>query len=160
MAGCRALRDQRLSLPAGTTMPRHPATWHTTNCKSSSSHDRAPKLPPAQRRAFNDGRLTIVSPFTKGETQTTSARAFARNLFAAAMAEEVVFAHISPGGGLSRLLDQVTGWDVNVRRLSGMKGVRVRQPRRGTPSWWGIDDLRYGRRFQRYRYEARQVEAH
>jgi hypothetical protein len=30
----------------------------------------APKLPPAQRRAFNDGRLTIVWPFTKGETQT------------------------------------------------------------------------------------------
>lgn len=77
----------------------------------------APKLPPAQRRAFNDGRLTIVSPFTKGETQTTSARAFARNLFAAAMAEDIVFAHISPGGGLSRLLDQVTGWDVKVRRL-------------------------------------------
>ena len=40
MARCRALRDQRLSFPAGTTMPRHPVTWHTTDCESSSSHYR------------------------------------------------------------------------------------------------------------------------
>jgi hypothetical protein len=85
--------------------------------KAAARAVRAPRLPAAQRRALNDGRLTIVSPFSAGEMRTTKDRAFVRNLFIAAMAEEVVFAYVSPGGSLSRLLDQIAEWRVDVRHL-------------------------------------------
>lgn len=77
----------------------------------------APRLSPAQRRAFEDGRLTIISPFSAGETRTTRTRAFARNLFIAAMAEEVVCAFVSPSGSLSRLAAQIAAWQGEFRRL-------------------------------------------
>jgi hypothetical protein len=46
--------------------------------KAAARAVRAPRLPAAQRRALNDGRLTIVSPFSAGEMRTTKDRAFVR----------------------------------------------------------------------------------
>lgn len=78
-----------------------------------------PRLPPAQRRALDDGRLTIVSPFTANESRTTKDRAFQRNLLIAALADEVVFGFISPGGALSRIAERIAKWGGEFRRLQG-----------------------------------------
>lgn len=68
------------------------------------------RLPVNQRRAFEDGRLTIISPFADTKTRTTKETAQLRNRFIAALAEEVVFAYITPGGNLAQLSDEVLGW--------------------------------------------------
>ena len=85
--------------------------------KAAARAIRTAKLPAAQRRALDDGRLTIVSPFSAGETRTTKDSAFSRNLFIAAMADDVVFAYVSPGGSLSRLVGRIAGWKVDFRCL-------------------------------------------
>lgn len=69
-------------------------------------------LPAEQRKALADGRLTIVSPFPATEERPTADLARQRNRFVAALADEVVFAFVSPGGSLSRLAEQVATWGV------------------------------------------------
>jgi hypothetical protein len=68
------------------------------------------RMPAAQRDALNDGRLTIISPFTGCEKRVTADLAHHRNRFVAALADEVIFAFISPGGRLSRVAEEVTAW--------------------------------------------------
>jgi hypothetical protein len=75
------------------------------------------RLPAAQRKALDDGRLTIVSPFSVKENRATADLARRRNRFVCAVADEVVFAFISPGGNLSMLAKEVTAWGVEPRQL-------------------------------------------
>ena len=77
----------------------------------------APRLPAPHRRALEDGRLTIISPFPVTEKRTTRDLALQRNRFIAALADEVVFAFLSPGGGLSQLAKEITDADRNWRQL-------------------------------------------
>lgn len=75
------------------------------------------RLPAAQRKALDDGRLTIISPFPETEKRATADLARQRNRFVASLADEVVFAFIAPGGSLSRLSEELAGWGVEARRL-------------------------------------------
>lgn len=75
------------------------------------------RLPAAQRKALDDGRLTIISPFPETEKRATADLARQRNRFVASLADEVVFAFIAPGGSLSRLAEELTGWGVEPRQL-------------------------------------------
>jgi predicted Rossmann fold nucleotide-binding protein DprA/Smf involved in DNA uptake len=75
------------------------------------------RLPATQRKASEDGRLTIVSPFPPSERRATADLARQRNRFVAALADEVVFAYIAPGGSLSHLRDEVAGWGGVIRQL-------------------------------------------
>jgi predicted Rossmann fold nucleotide-binding protein DprA/Smf involved in DNA uptake len=75
------------------------------------------RLPAAQRKALGEGRLTIISPFPAKEKRATADLARRRNRFVAALADEVVFAFVSPGGSLSRLAEEVTAWGVSSRHL-------------------------------------------
>ena len=68
------------------------------------------RLPKPQRAALDDSRLTIVSPFPASETRTNADLARQRNRVVAALAAEMVFAHISPGGSLERLAGEVVQW--------------------------------------------------
>jgi len=52
------------------------------------------RLPKPKRAALDDGRLTVVSPFPASESRTNADRARQRNRVAAALASEMVFAHI------------------------------------------------------------------
>ena len=62
--------------------------------------DRAPvKL----REHIESGRLLIVSPFDQAIKRPNRNLAFERNQFIVDNADEVVFAHIHPGGMLERL---------------------------------------------------------
>ena len=83
-----------------------------------------PRLPPSQRKAFEDGRLTIVSAFGEGETRTTADLARKRNRFAAAMSEQVCFAHIRAGGSLEALSKELATWGVPAFTLDQIEGKR------------------------------------
>jgi len=75
------------------------------------------RLPAPQRKAFDDGRLTIISPFTSTEKRVTADLARQRNRFIAALADEVIFAFISPGGSLSLLAEEIAMWGGKCRQL-------------------------------------------
>ena len=75
------------------------------------------RLPAPQRTALEDGRLTIVSPFPSTEKRATADLARRRNRFVAALADDVVFAFISPGGNLSRLAKEIVAWGGDYREL-------------------------------------------
>jgi predicted Rossmann fold nucleotide-binding protein DprA/Smf involved in DNA uptake len=70
------------------------------------------RLPSPQRKAFDEGRLTIISQFPESETRTTRETAHQRNRFIAALADEVVFAYVAPGGSLSQLSREVLNWQI------------------------------------------------
>jgi predicted Rossmann fold nucleotide-binding protein DprA/Smf involved in DNA uptake len=75
------------------------------------------RLPAAQRKALDDGRLTIISPFPETDKRATADLARQRNRFVAALADEVVFAFVSPGGSLALLVGELAGWGVELRQL-------------------------------------------
>ncbi len=50
------------------------------------------------RRAVEEGRLLVLSPFGDDDKRTTSAHAVMRNEFVAALADAVLIPHASPGG--------------------------------------------------------------
>ena len=68
------------------------------------------RLPKPKRTALDDGRLTMVSPFPAGESRTNADLARQRNRVVAALAAEMVFAHISSGRSLERLAGEVAQW--------------------------------------------------
>lgn len=75
------------------------------------------RLPSAQRKALDEGRLTIISPFPATEERVSADLARRRNRFIAALAEETVFAYISPRGNLAGLRDEIRCWDISAREL-------------------------------------------
>ena len=75
------------------------------------------RLPAAQRKALDEGRLTIVSPFSATEKRVSADLARQRNRFVAAVADEVVFGFIAPGGNLAGLRDEVQRRGIRTREL-------------------------------------------
>lgn len=57
-----------------------------------------------------DGRLLILSSFKPTDRRITEALAVRRNELVAALADEVWFAHITPGGQMQRLANKAAGW--------------------------------------------------
>ena len=98
---------------SGLSMSTLPRKQHP----SSSPTRGALRLPAAQRNALEEGRLTVVSPFPETEKRATADLARQRNRFVAALADEVVFAFISPGGSLSLLAGELAGWSLEPRQL-------------------------------------------
>ena len=70
------------------------------------------RIPTEWRQPLADGRLLILSGFAPAETRVTAELATRRNEFAAALADEVWFAHITPGGQSERLTHRLTAWHV------------------------------------------------
>ena len=69
------------------------------------------RLPTAWRVPLNEGRLLILSCFAAGNSRVTAELAAQRNLFVAALADEVCFAHITPGGQMEQLARRVKAWN-------------------------------------------------
>jgi predicted Rossmann fold nucleotide-binding protein DprA/Smf involved in DNA uptake len=74
-------------------------------------------LPPTLRGPIEEGRLLFLSPFSSSDRRVTKELATQRNRFAAALADEIVFVHITPGGHLDELRRLVATWDVPHRVL-------------------------------------------
>jgi len=77
--------------PARTMPSRTPAEW---------------QIP------LTEGRLLVLSGFTAAEKRVSAEHAARRNALAAALADEVCFAHITPGGQSERLTHRLTQWGV------------------------------------------------
>jgi predicted Rossmann fold nucleotide-binding protein DprA/Smf involved in DNA uptake len=75
------------------------------------------RLPVAQRKALDDNRLTIIAPFPLTEKRTTADLARQRNRFVAALADEIIFGYITPGGSLARLAEEAAAWGSQTRTL-------------------------------------------
>jgi hypothetical protein len=75
------------------------------------------RLPAEQRRAVEDGRLTIISPFTPQDRRASADLGRQRNLFIMALADEIVFGFVAPGGSLAGLRDEIRAWKTPVREL-------------------------------------------
>lgn len=68
------------------------------------------RLAPELRDPFDAGRLLLLTPFPATMGRVTAELAASRNRFVAALADEVWFAAITPGGELERLSRQVSRW--------------------------------------------------
>ncbi len=68
------------------------------------------RVPPEWRQPLASGRLLLLSGFTAAEKRITAELAARRNEFVAALADEVWFAHITPGGQAERLTHRLTKW--------------------------------------------------
>ena len=75
------------------------------------------RLPAPHRKALDEGRLTILSQFLPTEKRATTDLARQRNRFVAALADEVVFAFVSPNGNLSGLRNEIRGWGAQICEL-------------------------------------------
>jgi predicted Rossmann fold nucleotide-binding protein DprA/Smf involved in DNA uptake len=61
------------------------------------------RVPTEWRQPLADGRLLILSCFRAAENRITAELAIRRNEFVAALAADVWFAHITPGGRMEQL---------------------------------------------------------
>jgi len=68
------------------------------------------RLPRPWRAAFDEGRLLLLSSFPASQNRATAESAQARNLFVAALADEVFVSHASPGGKTEQFCRQVVTW--------------------------------------------------
>jgi predicted Rossmann fold nucleotide-binding protein DprA/Smf involved in DNA uptake len=69
------------------------------------------RLPPSWNKPLSDGRLLILSCFVERDRRVTTSLAARRNEFVAALADDVWFAHIAPGGKMQRLAYKIAARD-------------------------------------------------
>jgi hypothetical protein len=75
------------------------------------------RLPADWKKPLADSRLLVISPFAATERRVTKLLAAERNRFVAALADEIVFAHISAGGHLDELRQLAASWGMSHRCL-------------------------------------------
>lgn len=75
------------------------------------------RIPVAWKKPLEDGRLLIISQFAESERRVTQALAETRNRLVAALADDIVFAHITRVGHLQRLREEIAAWPLSHRVL-------------------------------------------
>lgn len=75
------------------------------------------RLPKEWRSGIEAGRSLLLSPFPPNVRRATVDQAERRNRLIAALADEVVFAFVAPGGQAARLYEQVVRWEIPARVL-------------------------------------------
>ena len=70
------------------------------------------RIPAEWQTPLAEGRMLILSGFTANEKRVTTELAARRNALVAALADEVSFAHITPGGQSEHLTHHLTNWGV------------------------------------------------
>ena len=75
------------------------------------------RLPAEQRRAVEEGQLTIISPFTPRDRRANADLGRRRNRFIAALADEVVFGFVATGGSLAQLRAEIRVWGATIHEL-------------------------------------------
>ena len=68
------------------------------------------RVPSAWKTPLNEGRLLILACFPPPHHRATAELAARRNQFVAALADEVWFAHIAPGGQTEQLAKTIARW--------------------------------------------------
>lgn len=67
------------------------------------------RIPIEWRKGIRVGRILLLSPFKSSQSRLTAALSEQRNKLVAALADEVYFAHITPGGKTAQLADRISG---------------------------------------------------
>jgi predicted Rossmann fold nucleotide-binding protein DprA/Smf involved in DNA uptake len=70
------------------------------------------RVPPEWKSPLAAGSMLVLSAFAAGENRVTADLATRRNELVAALADEVWFAHITPGGELERLARRIAAWAI------------------------------------------------
>lgn len=70
------------------------------------------RLPKDWRSGIDNGHLLLLSAFPKNIRRPTAATADRRNQLVAALADEIAFFHITPGGKMEMLRVQATTWNI------------------------------------------------
>lgn len=82
------------------------------------------RLPADWKRPLADNRMLILSRFPASERRPTKSLAVARNQLVAALADEVEFVHITPGGHLDELRQLVARWCIPCQTVVGREPWR------------------------------------
>jgi predicted Rossmann fold nucleotide-binding protein DprA/Smf involved in DNA uptake len=75
------------------------------------------RLPASWKDPLESNRLLALSPFASSVRRVTKELATHRNRFVAALADEVAFAHVTPGGSLDLLLSDANRWGLHCKFL-------------------------------------------
>lgn len=90
------------------------------------------RIPEEWQPAFDEGRLLLLSPFSATARRTSARLAAQRNEFVAALADEAVFAHTTPGGHTDRLRAVLIAAGRPVRVLGGGSGLQLQPANDGS----------------------------
>lgn len=117
----RELRNQRMTVISGFHSPiekgclqillrgTQPIIW----CPARTIENQ--QIPKDLRPAFEANRILILSPFNNTIRRTNRASALRRNEIVAALCDEAVIAHITPGGQTETMVKQMQKWGVALR---------------------------------------------
>ena len=72
------------------------------------------RIPKEWQEGVKAGQILLFSPFGSSQHRLTTALSERRNKLVAALADEVYFAHITPGGKTARLAEQISGWGLPI----------------------------------------------
>ena len=75
------------------------------------------RLPGEWREALETGRLFLLSPFEKRPRRSDTWSTRRRNELVAALADEVLIIHATPGGQIERISELVDRWKIPMRNL-------------------------------------------
>jgi predicted Rossmann fold nucleotide-binding protein DprA/Smf involved in DNA uptake len=70
------------------------------------------RIPKEWRDGIAADRILLLSPFDPSRRRITAMLSEQRNTLVAALADEVYFAHVTPGGKTARLEEQISGWGI------------------------------------------------
>jgi hypothetical protein len=70
------------------------------------------RAPRGWNHLLAENRLLVLSAFARSQRRATRELASVRNRIVAAVADKVVFAHVTPNGQLDRLRQQVVDWKI------------------------------------------------
>jgi predicted Rossmann fold nucleotide-binding protein DprA/Smf involved in DNA uptake len=70
------------------------------------------RVHPGWKEPLADGQLLLLSFFTEAEKRVTRDLAARRNEIVSALADEVFFAHATPGGDLEKLATRLKVWEI------------------------------------------------
>lgn len=68
------------------------------------------RIPKAWQKGVAAGRILLLSPFDFSQRRFTGALSERRNRLVAALADEIYFVHVTPGGKIAQLTEEVTRW--------------------------------------------------
>jgi predicted Rossmann fold nucleotide-binding protein DprA/Smf involved in DNA uptake len=119
----RSLRDESKTIIGGFASPASPIE---RDCFDILLRGRQPiivcparpiqgmRIPMVWRKHIRSGRLLVLSPYSPGFRRPTIEDSQKRNLFVAALADEVCFIYVLPNGKLEAIQKRVQEWGIPV----------------------------------------------
>jgi predicted Rossmann fold nucleotide-binding protein DprA/Smf involved in DNA uptake len=110
------LRQKRVTVVGGFLSPMEQeclrillrGTQHLIVCPARSIYGM--RLKKEFQQPLADGRLLLLSPFTKDQRRVTTENAIVRNRFVAAIADSIFVAHAASGSKLEQLCREILAW--------------------------------------------------